>query len=118
MLSPVVPQADGTGASSEQSVVDPADSVQATPDTVLSESPLAELVTPGTPESMHAELVELLRADGFGITSSGRGTASGMPPASSRERSAIENSSRDLSAIENRSRELSAIEKLSRSFCD
>ena len=30
MLSPVVPQADGPGASSEQSAVDPADSVQAT----------------------------------------------------------------------------------------
>ena len=49
MLSPVVPQADGPGASSERSVVDPADSVQATPE---------------TPESVHTELVELLRADG------------------------------------------------------
>ena len=54
MLSPVVPQADGPGASSEQSVADPADSVQATPE---------------TPESVHTELAGLLRADGLEVTS-------------------------------------------------
>ena len=58
MLPPVVPQADGPGASSERSVVDPADSVQATPE---------------TPESVHTELAGLLaglpRADGLEVTS-------------------------------------------------
>ena len=59
MVSPVVPQADDPGASSEQSVADPV-----TPGAVLSEPPLNELVAPS---SAVAELAGLLREDGFGI---------------------------------------------------
>ena len=65
MLSPVVPQADGPGASSERSVVDPADSVQATPE---------------TPESVHTELVELLRADGLGLISHEHSAVANVEP--------------------------------------